>query len=231
MSGLMYKNPLLFRMELLVIGILQLFISATVLLTGCTGFGSPQGTLLLYSCMFLILSFIESGLFAPDESPFARSFLISAPTTATGHIESKYYFILLLNLGVLICCFLTDTMVFAITADENTMTGVMLVLLLSVSLIMEAFSLPFIAYFGANYGAAVKGSALGVLFLLVMLYALFGDISYFLTNDFMTALEKLFEDENILMFLALLPYAAFGLFYGSCKLSCFLYRKGAENYD
>lgn len=231
MSGLMYKNLLLFRMELLVIGILQLFISATVLLTTLAEINTPQGTLLLYGCMFLILSFIESGLFAPDESPATRSFLISAPTTAKGHIESKYYFILLLNLGVLICCFLTDTMVFAITADENTMTGIMLVLLLSVSLIMEAFSLPFIAFFGANYGLNVKATTLGVLILLVLLYVLFGDISYFLTNDFITALEKLFEDENILMFLALLPYAAFGLFYGSCKLSCLLYRKGAEHYD
>lgn len=231
MRGLMYKNFLLFRIELVVVGVLQLFISATVLLTTLAEINTPQGTLLLYGCMFLILSFIESGLFAPDESPAARSFLISVPTTAKGHIESKFYFILLLNLAVLICCFLTDTIAFAITADENTMTGVMLVLLLSVSLIMEAFSLPFIAYFGANYGAAVKGSALGVLFLLVMLYALFGDISYFLTNDFMTALEKLFEDENVLLMLSLLPYAAFGLFYGSCRLSCILYRKGAEHYD
>ncbi len=231
MSGLMYKNFLLFRMELLVIGILQVFISGTVLLTTLTGMGSPAGTLAMYLCMFLILSFIESGLFAPDESPVARSFLISAPTTATGHIESKYYFILLLNLAVLIFCFLTDTVAFAVTADENTMTGVMLVLLLSVSLMMEAFSLPFIAYFGANYGITVKGTALGVLLLLVMLYALFGDISYFLSNDFMTALEKLFKDENILFMLSLLPYVAFGLFYGSCRLSCFLYRKGAEHYD
>ena len=231
MSGLMYKNFLLFRMELLVIGILQVFISGTVLLTTLAGMSSPAGTLAMYLCMFLILGFIESGLFAPDESTAVRSFLISAPTTASGHIESKYYFILLLNLGVLICCFLTDTIAFAVTADENTMTGVMLVLLLSVSLIMEAFSLPFISYFGANYGATVKGTALGVLFLLAMLYALFGDISYFLTNDFMTALEKLFADENILLFLSLLPYAAFGLFYASCKLSCILYRKGAEHYD
>ena len=231
MRGLMYKNFLLFRMELLVIGILQLLISATVLLITCTGMGSPAGTLAMYLCMFLVLSFIESGLFAPDESPAARSFLISAPTTAAGHIESKYYFILLLNLAVLICCFLTDTVAFAVTADENTMTGVMLVLLLSVSLIMEAFSLPFIAYFGANYGTTVKGTVLAVLLLLVMLYALFGDISYFLSNDFMTAVEKLFEDENILLFLSLLPYAAFGMFYVSCKLSVILYRKGAEHYD
>ena len=61
MAGLMYKNLLLYRMELIVIGVLQLFISTTVLLTGITDSGSPEGTLLLYGCMFLIIGYIESG--------------------------------------------------------------------------------------------------------------------------------------------------------------------------
>jgi len=73
MRGLMYKNFLLFRIELAVVGVLQLFISATVLLTTLAEINTPQGTLLLYGCMFIILSFIESGLFAPDEKPSARS--------------------------------------------------------------------------------------------------------------------------------------------------------------
>ena len=231
MAGLMYKNLLLYRMELIVIGVLQLFISTTVLLTGITDSGSPEGTLLLYGCMFLIIGYIESGLFAPDEKQSARNFLISSPTGAAGHIESKYWFLLLVNLGVLICCFLTDTVVFALTGDENTMTGVMLVLLFALGLIMDALSLPFIIYFGTNYGLNAKASALGVLLLLALLYALFGDISYFLSNDFMTAVEKLFEDGNALLMMGLLPYGSGLLYWLSCKLSVFLFRKGAENYD
>ena len=82
MAGLMYKNFLLYRIELIVIGVLQLFISATVLLTGITGASSPQGTLILYGCMFLMLGFVESSLFAPDEKQTARNFLISTPTGA-----------------------------------------------------------------------------------------------------------------------------------------------------
>lgn len=231
MAGLMYKNLLLYRMELIVIGVLQLFISTTVVLTGITDSGSPEGTLLLYGCMFLIIGYIESGLFAPDEKQSARNFLIAAPTGAAGHIVSKYLFLMLVNLGVLICCFLTDTLVFALTADENTMTGVMLVFLFSMSLVMDALSLPFIVYFGTNYGLNAKASALGVLLLLVLLYALFGDISYFLSNSFMTAIEKLFEDENVLLMLGLLPYGSGLLYWLSCRLSVVLFRKGAENYD
>ena len=231
MAGLMYKNFLLYRAELAVIGVLQLFISATVFLTGITGTGSPQGTLILYGCMFLMLGFVESGLFAPDEKQTARNFLIATPTGAAGHIGSKYWFLLLIDLGVLVCCFLTDTVVFALTGDENTMTGVMLVLVFSVTLIMDALSLPFIVYFGTNYGLSVKASVLGVVMLLVLLYALFGDISYFLSNDFMTAVEALFEDSNVLLMLGLLPYGSALLYWLSCRLSVFLFRKGAENYD
>ena len=231
MAGLMYKNLLLYRMELIVIGVLQLFISTTVLLTGITDSGSPEGTLLLYGCMFLIIGYIESGLFAPDEKQSARNFLISAPTGAAGHIESKYWFLLLVNLSVMICCFLTDTVVFALTGDENAMTGVLLVLLFSMSLVMDALSLPFIIYFGTNYGLNAKASALGVILLLVLVYALFGDISYFLSNGFMTAVEKLFEDGNVLLLMGLLPYGSALLYWISCKLSVVLFRKGAENYD
>lgn len=230
MAGLMYKNFLLYWMELIVILVVQLFISATVLLTGITGMGSPEGTLLLYGCMFLIVGYIESGLFASEENRSARNFLISTPTGAAGHIESKYWFLLLVNLGVMICCFLTDTMVFALTADENTMTCVMLVLLFSMSLVMDALSLPFIIYFGTNYGLSAKASALGIILLLVLVYALFGDISYFLSNDFMTALEKLFEDENVLLMLGIFPYTAAVLYWLSCRLSVVLFKKGAENY-
>ena len=230
MAGLMYKNFLLYRLELIVIAVVQLFISATALLTGLMG-SNPGGNLLLYGCMFLLIGFFESGLFAPDEKQSARSFLIATPTGAAGHIQSKYYFILIIHLAVLICCFLTDAVAFALTGNENTMTGVMLVLLFSMSLVMDALSLPFIIYFGTNYGLNVKASALGIILLLVLLYALFGDISYFLSSDFMTAVEKLFEDGNVLLMLGLFPYAAGLLYWLSCKLSVVLFRKGAENYD
>lgn len=230
MAGLMYKNFLLYRLELIVIAVVQLFMSATALLTGLMG-SNPGGNLLLYGCMFLLIGFFESGLFAPDEKQSARSFLIATPTGAAGHIQSKYYFILIIHLAVLICCFLTDAVAFALTGNENTMTGVMLVLLFSMSLVMDALSLPFIIYFGTNYGLNVKASALGIILLLVLLYALFGDISYFLSSDFMTAVEKLFEDGNVLLMLGLFPYAAGLLYWLSCKLSVVLFRKGAENYD
>ena len=60
MAGLMYKNFLLYRVELMVIGVMQLFISTTVLLTGIAEIGSPEGTLLLYGCMFLIIGYIRN---------------------------------------------------------------------------------------------------------------------------------------------------------------------------
>ncbi|MBR2047790.1 MAG: ABC-2 transporter permease [Oscillospiraceae bacterium] len=227
MAGLMYKNFLLYRIELIVIAVVQLFVSATALLISLTG-SDPVGALLLYGCMFLLTGFFESGLFAPDEKQSARSFLICAPTGAAGHIRSKYFFVLLINLGVLLCCFLTHSVIFGRYGEEYAMTGKVLVLLCSFSLINEALTLPFIVYFGTNYGLNAKGSAIGVLLLLALLYGLFGDISYFLSNDFMTALEKLLADENIRLLRLLAPWVALLLYWLSCKLSVVLFRRTAE---
>ena len=47
----------------------------------------------------------------------------------------------------------------------------------------------------------------------------------------MTAVEKLFEDGNVLLMMGLLPYGSALLYWISCKLSVVLFRKGAENYD
>ena len=229
MAGLMYKNFRLYRVALIVIGALQLLISGTVLLIGTSGSASPEETLLLYGCMFLMTGFFESGLFAPDETQSARSFLISTPTGAVGHIKSKYFAVLFINLAVLICCFLTDVAVFAVTGDKNAISGMMLVFLFSFSLANEALSLPFIVYFGANYGMGAKASALGVIMLLVLLYGLFGDISYFLSNDFLTALIKLFSNGTAQRFLV--PAGAVLLYWLSEKLSVVLFKKTVEGRD
>lgn len=229
MAGLMYKNFLLYRLELLVLGVFQLLVSAAAILGGLAGvMGS---TIILYGCMFLLTGFVETGVFAPDEKQSVRSFLCAAPTGAKGHIESKYLFVLAVNLAVLACCFLTDGVVLALTGDKNAFTGWILVVLLSVNLILEALSLPFIVYFGCNYGVSVKASTFGVLALLAFGYALFGDISYFLSNGFLEALEKLFREENLRVIRFGMPFVSGFTFWLSCRLSVALFRKGSENYD
>ena len=229
MAGLMYKNFLLYRMELLVLGAFQLLVSTAASLCGISG--TAGGTTVLYGCMFLLTGLVETGLFAPDEKQSARSFLCAAPTGVRGHIGSKYLLVLAVNLGVLICCGLTDGLVFLCTGDRNTLAGWILVVFFSVNMLLESFSLPFIVYFGANQGVSVKISTFGILALLAFCYALFGDISYFLSHSFLEALEMLFREENLRFFWSLMPFVGGFAFWLSCRLSVALFRKGSENYD
>ena len=231
MGGLMYKNFLIYRVELAVAAVLQLFVSGAVLLTALAGTCSPQGNLLLYGCVFLITGFMKNGLFAPDEKQPVRSFLTAAPTGAKGHVESKYNMLLLVNLAALACCLLTDAVAYGLTGDRNAVTGRPLLLLIGLALGLEAIVLPFIVYYGSECGMAVMGSALGVLVLLALVYALFGDISYFLSHDFMTALRLLLTKESMIRVMSVLPFGGALLYWLSCRLSVALFRRSAEKWD
>lgn len=227
MGGLLYKNLLLYRVELILVAVFQLVISGTVLLNCLSGMASRMAHLLLYGALLLMTGFMESGLFAPDEKPAARCFLISTPAGAKGHIASKYLMLLFVNLGILVCCFLTDLGAVALTGDKDLMTGGMLIVLVGGNLLMEAISLPFIVYFGSKYGMNAKGTALGLLLLLGLVYVLFGDISHFLREDFLEALGKLLDRELRLA----MPFVGGLAFWLSYRLSTALFRKGSENYD
>ena len=231
MSGLMYKNFLLYRLEWILLAVFQLLVSMAVIFTWVTSNGSPAGNLLMYFFLFVISGIVESNLFASEEKTVSRNFLLSLPSGLKGHIESKYYFFLIVNLILMNCCFLTDTVCFALTGDQNTMSTFMLLLMFSAGLFIDALSLPFTVAFGANYGMYAKAATMGVILLAVLVYALFGDISYFVGNDFIAVLNALFSDEDILLFMALIPYGSVLLYWLSCKLSIVLYQKGAENYD
>lgn len=229
MAGLMYKNFRLYWLELLVLGAFQLFVSSAAILGGLSG--ATGITPILYGGMFLLSGLVESGLFAPDERQSARSFLCAAPTGMKGHIASKYLLVLTVNLGILICCFLTDGIVLACTGDKNTFTGWILLVLMAANLLLEALSLPFLVYFGASQGVNVKIGTFAFLLLLVFCYALFGDISYFLSHSFLEALEMLFREENLRILRWAMPLVGGLAFWLSARLSAALFRRGSENYD
>lgn len=98
MRGLLYKNFLLYRIELIVIGCIQLVASATVLFMTCAEIYNPDEimffSMALYYCVFLLSGLFEQLMFHPDEKRVVSSFIISAPDGAKGHVQSKYYAIL-----------------------------------------------------------------------------------------------------------------------------------------
>lgn len=235
MGGLLYKNFFQYRWELVVIAVLQFIATLTVILAAM----SPQikaddlvmTSVLMYAMVFFVLGFFESGMFAPDEKRTAMSFIISAPTGARQHVGSKYLSVLLIYLGVLSCCVMTDAAAVAITGDTTISVTLPLLIIFSVTLLLEALSLPFMVRFGSSQGTNAKGTTLLVLCYILGMYILFGDISMFMEEDFLAAVKQFFSQGNIMLMLGIFPYIAMGLYYLSFRISVLLFRKGADNYD
>lgn len=234
MSGLLYKNFFLYRIELIVIGVLQIICSFTVILNSAQTGGSEETMLLnmiVHFNMFFLTSLFDSGLFANDEKRVATCFAISTPKGAKSQVQSKYYTLLIVNLAVLFFCFVTDVICCVIMDSVLYSCASFLIIFFSFSIILTVFGVPFIIRFGSNNGGNVKISTVGVLILLIGIYILFGDIAFFMADDPVAELMKLLTAENVMLVLSFIPYAAIILYYISYRISLALYRKGAENYD
>ena len=72
---------------------------------------------------------------------------------------------------------------------------------------------------------------MGVLGLVVVIYALFGDITFLFGDDPVAAITEFLTSGNALLVLSLIPAASVLLYYISYLISLKLYRKGAENYE
>lgn len=234
MRGLLYKNFLLYRVELIVIGCIQLVASATVVLLAAGSRLSEYiniSYMALYFCVFLCSGLFESMMFTPDENRVTSSFIISAPGGAKGHIQSKYYTILVINLAILACCIMTDAAACAISGTTAYSACVPCLFFFCMNLLFSAFSTPFYIRFGSVYGNGAKYGVLGVLGLVVVIYALFGDITFLFGDDPVAAITEFLTSGNALLVLSLIPTASVLLYYISYLLSLKLYRKGAENYE
>lgn len=235
MRGLLYKNFLLYRFCIIVIGCFQAVVSAAVLaMTAADLYGAEDRmffSMALYYLVFLLSSLLEQQLFTPDEKKSVSGFIISAPGGAKGHIQSKYYAILIINLLILDCCFMTDAAACAVSGTTGYSIGAMCMLFFCVNLLFSAFSTPFYIRLGAAFGNGVKYGALGVIVLILGIYGLFGDISFLLGGDPLEALAEFFSSGNALLVLSVIPAVSVLLYYASYRLSLVMYRKGAENYE
>ena len=200
----------------------------------------PQGeeitelTIGFAACYFLAFwlpSMASSSLFAVDENRTCCAFAMSLPQGAKGHVEAKYYYILILNISIMFLTFVSDTITTAMLGGVLN-NSVIIVIIFVFSLLLSAIEIPFMIRFGSQRGVAIKGAVIGAVFILSALYFLFGDISWLFTNDdpleaFMTWLQS----GDIVFWLSLFPYISIAAFWLSCKISVKLFRKGAENYE
>lgn len=239
MGGLLYKNFYYLKIEIIVLAVLQLICSVSVFFVSSAALGGDEAAMqdsmmiimIVYFCSFYLATLFDMGLFAADEKRISTCFIISTPKGAKSHIQSKYYTLLILNLAVLFCCMITDT-ISCVLADSILLSCAnFLVLFFSGNMILTAFGVPFTIRFGSANGGNIKVATAGVIILIAAIYFLFGDISMFMVEDPVAEIMKWLESGDVLLILSLIPYIAVVLYYISYRISLALYLKGAENYD
>jgi len=161
MKGLLYKDYVLFKNTLRTLIGMGAFI-LIVICIGITemniafGIASPEDAYSIsylnavgYCCFFIMLTPLSSSLFTPDEKPTTVSFLFSTPQAAKGQIQSKYYFLLILNTVILLLCFLTDTIIMGRVGEYASSASLPCLMFFCMNLILLALRIPLHVRFGS----------------------------------------------------------------------------------
>ncbi|MBR6664098.1 MAG: ABC-2 transporter permease [Lachnospiraceae bacterium] len=244
MKGLLYKNFMSSRLHiaalvfmLLTFGsfiILFAFVATNNMKSGMSEPNTSSITTLVVMTFFMIFFLIEplsSELFATDEKATTCSFFFSTPQSGKGLLQSKYYFVLLMDLGVLFGCFIIDTILMIVMGEYAVSTLTTCVILFSVMLILMAFRIPCYVRFGSKVGPEVQALYFYGLMCIIVVYGLFGNISFFFEENILEALITYLQSGKVIFVLSFLPYVAILLYYLSYRISLALYRKGVESYE
>lgn len=233
MRGLMYKQLLTFRVPALMIIGLQLFVAATALLMYSENPARGDQSLMTAAMIvpFILFSITNGELFRYDEREKWCCFAASTPQTSRGQVLVKYYFTLAAHTVILFVGMLCDTVFIAFVGTAVTSSMTTGVLFFCISLIMNSLEYPFYFRFGSEHGAQVKGASIWTVVLLIMIYLLFGDISFLLDGNLTDFFAALFSSTAMLWAMALLPAASIVIFYLSYLISLKMYRKGMESYE
>lgn len=228
MKGLLYKEFFLLRSGLIFMVVFQAILSGICISLPLIGLDTKMIVILTaisYYLSFLILALVNQELFAHDENRPWGNFVSSTPQTAEGQVAGKYYMILIENLVLLFCCYLTDVIVVCV-ADDVTISAIIVgMLIFCLRILIYAIEIPFVIRLGSGVGIAVKGVLLALLALILLCYGLFGDISFFFGDDPVAALYEFVTTGNVMWVAALIPYAAAGVYYLSYRISVKLYKE------
>ena len=236
MRGLLYEEFYQLKRELYYFFGLLVCVFYVDFGVGCMGIenSKPESLCRILSLSYILVlqvgSMMSSGFFSNDEKKPWNNFAVSLPQTGNGLVAAEYYSVLILHLISLFCCFIVDTIVVALYGSPAVSGMLVAVIFFAWRILMRAIAIPFILRFGATMGANVEIACFGIILMLLGVYALFGDISIFLSGNILDALTTFLTSQNVIWFFALLPFAAALAYYVSYRVSLKVYRKGAESH-
>lgn len=191
-------------------------------------------SLLIICCAFLCWIDIPTTLIRNDEFGHWKKFVSSSQASVEGEIQSKYVFpfiILVAVVNYLYFVLQIDDMIFYSVIGMTGMAGMISIAILAASLIMIVWSveIPFLVYFGSRTGGYVKLIFTGVVVLGIIIYGLYGKTEISFDKLYGFLLSQNSESRVLAKMLAFQAISA-AMYYFSYKLSCFLYRRGADDF-
>ena len=253
MIGLFRKDFYLARSQIILftVMILLLTLLETVLIVSfSTEPLSPSGiqssitnlcTFLIFLVVFLGGEGLKGNLLLADRNKRSKRFLIATPLCVKGCVASKYYEGIIVPLVGFIYL-----EVFQLTCGALTRNlidhSLLFICMVFVSLFLGSLSIPFYVRFGQK-GVHIKTAILLTILFVILVYGLFGDISMFIGNDpmdqffnviiYFSDTKTLFSrlsgpDDPRIVWLVVTPILILVMYYVSYRISCMLYRKGAE---
>lgn len=238
MRGLLYREFVQNKWTLLLMAGTSVFCCMPILLFSSNGTEAKEAVILLllgvYLFIFGMINLMEENLFAPDETGLWPCFVQSTPSGIQEFLWVKYEFILIVNGLALVLCHIVDLLCSAIY-DITIGTVAVYIIFFFWQVLMSSFDIPFTVCFGSKRGGTIKAFCMLALILLIIVYALFGDLSMFGSPDIfyefiLGILEGRSVPDWLLGVMGIFPFAACGIYYLSYRISCKLYKKGAGHY-
>ena len=177
---------------------------------------------------FLLIDWAIQDSYVGETNIIWQSFVMSTPGTMKAQIQSKFCLTIFWNLCMLIFCELENAIVCVLFHDISILLYIVPVLLVCWNMVKAATIFPFIYIFGIKQANSVKTAFFACVFGLIIIYGLFGDISWALEGNVLENIRTFFLDGNGVWFLRLFPCFSVGLFYVSYRICLLVYRKGLE---
>lgn len=239
MRGLLYKELVQNRNLLISAVLAEVSVSTVMILPLILGGDSDIISelvlylgMMIYLAMFAILAMLTASLFGADENKRWAYFISSTPATAAGQVRIKYLCTFIMYTLLLGYSFALSKIAAALGGEVPFGIAFELYFLM---LFLHAVEFPFIVRFGSKSGDMVKAAVSQLIMLIVIEYALFGDISSFL-DDGDAAFELLLRLDKAgviggaaSVLLTVFPFFALSMYLFSCEISVRLYLKGVED--
>lgn len=184
-----------------------------------------------YYVVFFLIDWALQDSFVGEDQSLWQSFVMATPGTMKAQIQSKYCLAIFLNVCVLVFCELEDVIGCVLFKDMTISTSIIPVLLVCWNLVKTAFTLPFVYAYGSKQGNTVKMIFFVLFVLAIVVYGLFGDISWALNGNILEKIRTFFLEGNGIWILGIFPYVAALLYYISYRICLKVYRKGLENIE